>query len=242
MDNKVTSNAAEATPLAQSRLILGLKMFFIFLKTGSVTFAGGLAMIPVLREELCVRNKYLPEKEFVNYVAICQSLPGVISINISIMAGRKVAGVWGAFMAAFAMALPAFVSILAILLFLPGIRSYPITDGFLGGVKASATALILITTVKMWNDVIECKEQVVIALLSFIIVTAGVNVAWVILAAGLYGLTATLVRRKPAQPEAAPANDSDRSPPQMIDSIPDITPRTGDRECVNNKDAKGDDK
>ena len=215
--------------------MLGWKIFGICLKTGSFTFGGGLAMIPVLQSELCERHKLLDEKEFLDFIAISQSLPGVVAINMSIMVGRKLAGVWGAFMAALAMAIPAFLSILLFLTLLASYRTHPIVQGFLGGVKAAATAIIFLTAVKMWRNVVKRPWMMIVAVAAFIAIVPGdVNVVWVILASGFLGLiihARHVYNETPAgaQPGTAGAHeehpDADLDIPvaEHLEELPDMT-------------------
>jgi len=205
-----------------SQFIMGLRMFVIFLKTGTFTFGGGLAMIPVLEYELCEKHKYLTDREFLDYVAISQSLPGVVAINISIMSGRKLAGYWGAFMAALAMAIPAFVSIILILMFLISIRTHPVAHGFLGGVKAASAALIFVTAVKMWRNVVNAWWKAAVAIVSFVLIVIwSVNVVWVILGAGALGLLLPFLCGKDSRETVL--DDESLISPQTMELLTDST-------------------
>ena len=71
-------------------------MFFVeFLKIGAFTFGGGLAMIPLLRS-IVITNGWLTEGQFTDLIAISQSTPGPIAINMATFIGFKEYGVWGA--------------------------------------------------------------------------------------------------------------------------------------------------
>lgn len=190
-------------------------------------------MIPVLQHELCVRHKLLPEREFLDYVAISQSLPGVVAVNMSMMVGRRFAGVWGAALAALAMALPAFVSIMLFLTLLSAYRTHPVVHGALGGVKAAAAAIIFVTAVKMWRNVVVRPWMAAVAVVSFFAIVAGnVNVVWVILCSGALGLAihAWHIRRNAlAHVPAPPAPDEDADPEldiplaERLDDLTDLT-------------------
>ena len=52
-----------------------LKMFLVFLKIGAFTFGGGYAMIPLIEEEIVNKNKWVDKDEFVDMLAVAQSLP-----------------------------------------------------------------------------------------------------------------------------------------------------------------------
>ena len=64
---------------------LYLKLFFTFFKIGAFTFGGGWAMISIIEREVVDKHKWLDKDEFLDALAISQSLPGILAVNISIM-------------------------------------------------------------------------------------------------------------------------------------------------------------
>ena len=59
-------------------------MFLTFAKIGSFTIGGGYAMIPLIEEEIIERHKWIGKEDFLDLMAIAQSVPGIFAINISI--------------------------------------------------------------------------------------------------------------------------------------------------------------
>ena len=90
-----------------------LKLFLTFLKIGAFTFGGGYAMIPLIRDE-CLKSGWLTEDELLNFIAISESTPGPIAINMATFVGSSQAGFWGSFLATLGVVLPSFVIILLI--------------------------------------------------------------------------------------------------------------------------------
>lgn len=67
-----------------------LSLFLVFFKIGAFTFGGGYAMIPVIKENIIEKKKWMDEDEMIDMVAIAESTPGPIAINIATYVGFKV--------------------------------------------------------------------------------------------------------------------------------------------------------
>ena len=78
---------------------LYLKLFISFFKIGAFTFGGGWAMIPLIEREVVDKQNWIKREDFVDALAIAQSLPGVLAVNISILIGNKLRGLKGCLMA-----------------------------------------------------------------------------------------------------------------------------------------------
>jgi len=90
-----------------------IQIFLVFLKIGSITFGGGLAMIPIIRRDI-VDRKWINEDELADYIAVAQVAPGMIAINIAVLVGTHLRGKKGAFFAVLGVALPSLIIITAI--------------------------------------------------------------------------------------------------------------------------------
>ena len=86
---------------------------------GLFTFGGGYAMIALLEEELVSKRKWIDKEEFLDLVAIAESTPGPIAINMATYVGYKRAGFLGALFSTIGMCIPSFVIIFLISLFSP---------------------------------------------------------------------------------------------------------------------------
>ncbi len=93
------------------------KIFITFFKVGLFTIGGGLAMIPVIREEFCIKNHYLREEEMIDLIAMTQTMPGVMAANIAAFVGYRLYKLKGAIIALLGAILPSFIIILVIALF-----------------------------------------------------------------------------------------------------------------------------
>ena len=175
------------------------QLFLTFFKIGSVTFGGGLAMLPLIQHEATSHRGWMGDDEITECFAVSQSLPGVLAINSAIFIGYRVRGVRGAVAAALGVILPAYLSILAVILFLSALEQNPYVHGALAGIKASAVALILVTVWTMGRKVLKQHLDWFIAVLSFvIIVILGYSAIWAILLGGAAGFLSDQARRKGA--------------------------------------------
>lgn len=195
------------------------KLFLEFLKLGLFTIGGGVAMIPQM-EQFAVRdNKWLTEEEVVDCIAVSQSLPGIIAINMATFIGRKLYGVRGAVCASVAVALPSFVIILAVAAFLGTLGEHPWLAGAFTGVKAAICGLILVSAFRMGKKLLKSPFAWILTAASLAAIAfAGINAVWVILGAALLGILRTAVfgGRLPGEDEEhggdnAPGKDAEQA-------------------------------
>ena len=99
------------------------QIFLVFAKIGSFTIGGGYAMIPLIRAEL-VRRGWISEEELPDVIALAQSAPGILAVNMSIFAGYKMRGFKGSVAATLGSSLPSFLIILLIAMLFTGERHF----------------------------------------------------------------------------------------------------------------------
>ena len=122
-----------------------LQLFLTFSKIGAFTFGGGWAMISIIEREIVVKHKWLPLEDFLDLLAVTQSLPGILAVNIAVAIGDKLKGVKGSACAALGTILPSFVIILAIAMFLTpdAIQNNPTLNAIFRGIRPAVVALII---------------------------------------------------------------------------------------------------
>ena len=94
-----------------------LTSFRSFFKIGMFTLGGGYAMIPIIEAEVVDKRKWIERADFIDIVAIAQSCPGVMAVNMSTFIGYRLRKTKGAFCLTLATALPSFIIILLIAMF-----------------------------------------------------------------------------------------------------------------------------
>ena len=88
-------------------------LFLTFLEIGAVSFGGGYGMISLIREKV-LQYGWLSESDFLNFIAVSESTPGPLAVNMATFIGSSQAGLAGAAAATFGVVLPSFVIILII--------------------------------------------------------------------------------------------------------------------------------
>jgi len=66
------------------------QLFSTFFKIGAFTFGGGWAMISIIEREIVDRHHWIEREDFLDLLAVAQSLPGILAVNISVAVGDKV--------------------------------------------------------------------------------------------------------------------------------------------------------
>ena len=125
-----------------------LKLFLTFFEIGLFTFGGGYAMISLIREKALLFD-WLTEQELLNMIAVSESTPGPIAINMATFVGSAQGGLFGAFSATLGVVLPSFIIILLIASLIKNFLKYKGVRAFLSGVRPCVIAMILATAVTM---------------------------------------------------------------------------------------------
>ena len=120
---------------------ISLKLFSSFFKIGAFTFGGGWAMI----SEIVTKRQWIERTEFLDLLAVAQSLPGILAVNVAVVVGDKLRGMRGSIAAAAGTILPSFLIILAIAIFLTPetITSSPTLSAIFKGIRPVVVALIV---------------------------------------------------------------------------------------------------
>ena len=118
-----------------------LRLIFEFAKTGLFSVGGGLATLPFLYE-ISNNTDWFSHADIADMIAISESTPGPIGINMSTYAGFKTAGVLGGVLASFGLALPSIIITLIIARFLNKFRNNPLVEGAFYGLRPASIAMI----------------------------------------------------------------------------------------------------
>ena len=121
-----------------------IQLFYEFFKIGLFTFGGGYAMIPLVRDT-AINNGWLIAEEFSSLIAVCESTPGPVAINMATYIGSLQGGILGSLTATLGVVLPSFLIILLIASILNKFTENKHFKNFIRGVKPVVTALILST-------------------------------------------------------------------------------------------------
>lgn len=121
-----------------------LSLFSIFFKIGLFTLGGGYAMLPLIETEIVTKRNWIDKKEFLDLTALAQSAPGILAVNMAVFVGYKLRRLPGAIVCTLGAALPSFIIILLIALFLHNFRRYPLVERIFKGIRPAVVALIAV--------------------------------------------------------------------------------------------------
>ena len=130
-----------------------LQLFLTFLEIGAVAFGGGYAMIPLMRDNV-LSHGWLSEAEILNMIAVAESTPGPIAVNMATFVGASQGGLLGSAVATLGVVLPAFVIMLVIAALLKNFLEYKGIKAVMRCIRPCAIALILGTSVTLFMSTI----------------------------------------------------------------------------------------
>ncbi len=134
MDNKVNAGGN-----------IYLQLFATFFKIGAFTFGGGWAMLSLIEKEIVDKRGWIDRTEYLDHIAVSQSLPGILAVNVSVAVGDKLRGMKGAVTASLGTILPSFMIILCIAIFLTPdlIKENETLSAVFKGIRPAVVALIV---------------------------------------------------------------------------------------------------
>ena len=171
-----------------------VELFVVFFKLGAFTIGGGIAMLPLLQNTLINEKKWFTKEEFMDIVAVCQSLPGVIAINMATFVGYKKKGLAGSIVATLGVSVPSFVLILIIATFISNLGDNPYVNGAMGALRATALGLVLVAVIQLAPAAVKNKWAAIAAVSSFVLIAVlNINTAYVILLFIILGIASVMV-------------------------------------------------
>jgi chromate transporter len=175
---------AVAMPVA-AKLALLFTLSAIFLRIGSVTFCGGLVMVPLIEAEVVNNHQWLTHQEFADAFALGQITPGPVLITATFV-GYRVAGTLGALVATVSIFLPAFLMTIAAGSSLRRFRSNKQVQAFLRGIAPAVVGLLVAAALSIGRAGLHSWIGLTIMIVAiFVLVRFRPNAFWVILGAGV---------------------------------------------------------
>ena len=118
-----------------------LELFLTFMKIGMFTFGGGYAMITMIQYE-AEQHDWLTQTELVDFVALSESTPGPLAVNMATFVGIRTGGIPGAVIATLGIVLPSFIIILIIAKFFMKFKDSKAVKGMMSGLKPAVVGMI----------------------------------------------------------------------------------------------------
>lgn len=173
-----------------------MDMFITFFKIGAFTLGGGYAMLPIIQKEVVKKKKWIGETEFLDMVAISQSAPGPLAVNISAFVGQKMKGLMGLITSTLGAILPSFIIIILVASVFLGIENSPVFQRVFQGIRPAVVALIAVPVISMGKTAKVNKKNFIIPLLAAVLVAVfKITPIYVILGAAAIGVIDVLRRK-----------------------------------------------
>lgn len=172
------------------------ELFLVFMKIGAFTIGGGYAMIPLIKDEL-EKRKWIGSDELPDIIALAQSAPGILAVNVSIFAGYKIRGLSGSIAATVGSVLPSFAIILAIAMAFTNFQDNPTVVRIFSGIRPVVVSLIAAPMISMakkanktwWAWLITAASLLLVAFLN-------VSPIYIILTVIVFSLAAIKLKEK----------------------------------------------
>lgn len=118
-----------------------LQLFFEFFKTGLFAVGGGMATLPFLYD-MAEKTNWFTSAQLADMIAVSESTPGPIGVNMATYVGFTTAGFWGGLIATLALVTPSVIIIVIISYFLKAFRENKYVDAAFYGLRPASTGLI----------------------------------------------------------------------------------------------------
>lgn len=172
-----------------------LNLFVVFFRIGCFTFGGGYAMLPMLQKEVVNKNHWATEEELMDYYAIGQCTPGVISINTASFIGYKQKGILGAACTTFGVIAPSLLIITIIAAFLQNFSDNRYVGYAFSGIRVCVCILILDATITLSKkSVIDTTTTIVFVCILALSLFTRISTVLLVILAGIAGILLGLIK------------------------------------------------
>ena len=174
-----------------------IESFSTFFRIGLFTIGGGYAMVPLIEEEVVNKKKWIGKEDFLDLLAVSQSVPGVFAVNMSIFIGYKLRKLPGALAMALGTILPSFLIILGIALFFQKFKENEAVENIFKGIRPAVVALIAAPTFTLAKSARINRYNVWIPIVAALLIwLLGVSPVYIIALAGIGGFVYGKLRIK----------------------------------------------
>ena len=154
-------------------------------------------MIPLLKDEMVNKKKWLTDEEMLDCLSISQGLPGVIAVNMATYIGYRKKGPSGSLIATVGVITPSFIAIILVIEVLEQVSGSPYVKGAIAGIKVVATALILLATYQVGRHALKNTLHYIMAIATFVAVgILSLNAVYAILAGCAIGIAIKFINNR----------------------------------------------
>ncbi len=180
------------------------KLFSSTFLISAFTVGGGAVIIPLLQRKFVDELKWIEQDEMLDMVAIAQSAPGIMAVNVSIIIGYRLAGIGGALLTVLGTILPPLITLSIIAVIYAWFKSNKYIVMALRGMQAGVAAVMLDVTYNLGAKIAKKKKTLFIAMMiiaTAVAIFADVNIIVIIFVCGAIGGVATVAKIKKGNKE-----------------------------------------
>jgi chromate transporter len=144
-------------------------LFIQFLIIGALSFGGGI--VAYERILLIDKRKWLTDDEFMAYLAISQTMPGLNSVNLAVLAGNKLRGISGSIAAVLGLILPGSLFVLLVGVAYTENTNHPLANILLTGIAAGACGLLTAITYQIGDQHWKHLKSILIIAFTFLLMS-----------------------------------------------------------------------
>jgi len=142
-------------------------LFLKFLKIGSISFGGFMALVSIVQRELVEKDQMVENEELLDGISLATVLPGPVAVNVITYLGYRLRGLAGGLVSMLAVTLPSFFLILFLSWAYFRFGNIPEFEKFFDGVLPAVAAIILSVSITMAKKNIRDVRQILIAIVAF---------------------------------------------------------------------------
>ena len=175
------------------------QLFFSMLYISAFTFGGGFVIITFMKRKFVDGLHWIDDQEMLDLAALAQSSPGAIAVNAAILVGWRVGGFLGIIVSVIGTILPPLTILSIISFFYAAFATNPYVALVLKGMQSGVAAVILDVVCNLGMGVVKTKSAVHMVVMAAAFCATfffGVNVVYIILAAGVLGVILALTQHK----------------------------------------------
>lgn len=148
-----------------------LELFITFFKIGLFTFGGGYGMISIVKDICVDKKKWISNEEFLNIIAVAESTPGPIAINMATYIGYKNSKLLGAIVSTIGVVMPSIIVIYIISIFLKDFLKIQIINYAFFGIRIAVSLIIIRTAYNLIKSEIKNSTNKILTFFLFAIYT-----------------------------------------------------------------------
>lgn len=143
-----------------------LQVFWTFFKISPVSFGGGFAMMPLMKDEIVNKKKWLNDDEMIDAFALAQSTPGAVGVNSAAFIGFRIAGFKGAVSATIGIILPTFFIVIALSSLFLFVQDNKVVEAAFKGIRPAVVALIAYAAVLTVRSSLRNKSSIILLIVA----------------------------------------------------------------------------